>query len=239
VGVNERTDALPQGREKTAAVREMFDRIAPRYDLLNRILTFGLDMRWRRRVLRSVGIGPGDVVADVACGSGDFCVLGASAGASVVGIDPSTGMLDVARGRVPDANLVEAFAETLPLADTSVDAVTCGFALRNFTDLQAALAEMARVLRPGGTAALLDVSVPRSRFVAWGHHLWFDRAVPLIGGLLSDKKAYGYLPASAAYLPPAAEMDEMLARAGFVDVRRRAFGLGAVAAVLATRGLAE
>lgn len=228
---------LPTGAAKTAAVRGMFDRIAPRYDLLNAILTFGLDGHWRRRALRAGTVTPGALVVDVAAGTGDFCRLLAEAGCRPVAVDPSLGMLAVARTRLPDGTpLVAGCAEQLPLPRAGVDAVTCGFALRNFTDLPAALAEMARVLRPGGRLVLLDVAAPTGRLRSWGHRIWFHRMVPLIGGLLSNRAAYAYLPASAAYLPAPAELDALVAAAGFVDVRRRSLGLGAVAAITATRG---
>lgn len=210
-------DALPQGEEKVQAVRSMFDTIAPRYDLVNRIMTFRMDVGWRRRAIRSLQLGARSTVVDLACGTGDLCLDLVDAGHRPIGVDLSYGMLAAARTEAP---LLQGDGLHLPFPDGAVDGVTCGFALRNFVSLPPMLAELARVLRPGGRIALLDVAEPPNPIMRWGHSLYFGRAVPLIGGLLSDKAAYRYLPRSVAYLPEPAELQRMIADAGFADVER-------------------
>lgn len=218
---------LPQGEDKRAAVRAMFDRIAPRYDLLNRLLTGRLDQRWRRRALAAVAVGPGDRVLDLACGTGDLAVLARSRGARVVGADFAAQMLRRARQRGRGLRLVQADAEALPLASGTLDVVVCGFALRNFVGLAPVFAELARVLRPGGRFALLDVDRPDARLVRACHSAWFDRVVPWVGGLVSDRAAYRYLPESTTYLPDGPELAAQLARAGFARIGRERLLLGA------------
>jgi demethylmenaquinone methyltransferase/2-methoxy-6-polyprenyl-1,4-benzoquinol methylase len=148
--------SLPEGDAKVRAVEEMFDLIAPRYDLLNRVLTFGLDVRWRRVAVRSLGLAPGAVVVDLACGTGDLCREVAVQGHRPVGVDRSAGMLAAARTSAP---LVRGDALRLPLADARADAVVCGFSLRNFVALGPVFAECARVLRPGGQLCMSDITV--------------------------------------------------------------------------------
>ena len=227
-----RLDRLPVGRDKVEAVQSMFDSIAPRYDLVNRVMTFGMDTGWRRASIRALGLRPGDLVLDVACGTGDFCRELEGAGHRVAGVDFSMGMLRAAR---TDAPLFQADALRLPLRDVSVDAVTCGFALRNVTDVGDLFDELARVVRPGGRIALLEVSQPRSRVLRAGHHVYFHKVVPFIGGILSDRDAYGYLPRSTAYLPPTEDLLERLRAAGFPDAAARSMGLGAVQLLTGTR----
>jgi len=213
----------------------MFDRIAPRYDRMNRLLTGGLDQRWRREALALVGVGPGDRVVDVACGTGDLAELAGRRGARVLGLDFARGMLaGAARRRVP-ADLVLADGARLPLGDACADVVTCGFALRNFEALPPVLSEMARVLRPGGRLAVLEVDRPDAAWLRAAHGLYFDRVVPFVGGLLSDRRAYAYLPQSTVYLPPAAELTALFERAGFERVVRRRRGLGAAQILTASR----
>jgi demethylmenaquinone methyltransferase/2-methoxy-6-polyprenyl-1,4-benzoquinol methylase len=209
-------DTLPEGEEKRDAVRAMFDAIAPRYDLVNRIMTFRLDVRWRRRAVRELGLGPGSVVLDLASGTGDLCIDLARAGLRPISVDLSFGMLRADRSGAPR---VQGDVLRLPVATGAVDGVTCGFALRNLVDLPTFFTELGRVVRPGGRIALLDVGVPSSRLVRWGHGVYFGRVVPRIGGLLSDAAAYRYLPRSVAYLPSADEMLASLGRAGFPDAR--------------------
>jgi len=227
--------ALPSGAEKRALVRTMFDRIAPRYDRMNRLLTAGLDQRWRRLALATVAVGPGDRVLDLACGTGDLCALARARGARVLGVDFAREMLRGARRRGIEAALVQADGAALPFPDGSFHALTCGFALRNFAELPAIFAEAARVLAPGGRVALLEVDRPASPLVRAGHALYFERVVPLLGALLSDRAAYAWLPRSAAYLPPPAELRALLEKAGFEQVGRRALLLGAVQLLTAVR----
>lgn len=224
---------LPSGEEKVRAVRSMFDAIAPRYELVNRVMTFGMDAGWRRRSVRALGLAAGSTVVDVACGTGDLCRVLAGAGHRPVGADLSWGMLAAATTPSP---LVQADALRLPLPDAAVDGATCGFALRNFVALPPFLAELARVVRPGGRIALLEVAEPEQRMLRAGHRLYFGRVVPRIGGLLSDRDAYRYLPQSVAYLPPPAELVAMVVAAGFPDAERRLLSGGIVQLLLGTRG---
>jgi len=223
---------LPQGEEKARVVRSMFDRVAERYDLVNRVMTFGLDVGWRRRAVEDLRLPAGARVLDVACGTGDLCNELARAGHQPVGLDFAMGMLSHATTTAP---LVQGDALALPFADASIDGVTCGFALRNVTDLATLLAEMRRVLRPGGRVALLETAEPDSRLMRAGHRVYFGRIVPLVGGALSDRAAYAYLPRSMAYLPPPEELVAMLARGGFDPVRRDALGGGVAQLLTGTR----
>jgi demethylmenaquinone methyltransferase/2-methoxy-6-polyprenyl-1,4-benzoquinol methylase len=215
--------ALPRGEAKVAAVDAMFDTIAPRYDLCNRVISLGLDTGWRRRTVRALELAPGSVVLDLACGTGDLCRELQRSGLNAVGVDRSAGMLAAARTTSP---LVRGDALGMPLGDGAVDGIVCGFALRNFAQLPPVLAECARVLRPGGRLALLEVAEPARPLVRFGHSVWFGRVVPFIGGLLSDRAAYRYLPRSVAYLPGEAELAGMLSDAGFDGIRRRALSGG-------------
>jgi demethylmenaquinone methyltransferase/2-methoxy-6-polyprenyl-1,4-benzoquinol methylase len=221
-------DALPAAQRKRATVRTMFDRIAPRYDRLNRVLTAGMDQRWRRAALDAIGIAPGDRVVDLACGTGDLAELARARGARVLGIDFAREMLRGAARRGVAASFVQADAVTLPLATGAATALTCGFALRNFVALPPVLREMARVVAPGGRIALLEVDRPDGRMLRSGHSLYFDRVVPVLGGWLSDRDAYRYLPQSTAYLPSRAALSSELERAGFEAVARHTRLLGAV-----------
>jgi demethylmenaquinone methyltransferase / 2-methoxy-6-polyprenyl-1,4-benzoquinol methylase len=216
-------DHLPQGEEKAEAVRAMFDAIAPRYDLVNRIMTFRMDVGWRRRTVRTLGLPGGATVLDLACGTGDLCRELTTSSYRPIGMDLSYGMLAAARTEAP---LVHADALRLPVRDGSIDGVTCGFALRNFVDLEPFLAELARVLRPGGRIALLEVAEPPNAFLRWGHGIYFGKVVPVIGGLLSDGAAYRYLPKSVAYLPEPDELVAMIGRAGFADPTRDLLSTG-------------
>ena len=223
---------LPAPEVKAAAVEAMFDRIAPRYDVVNRIITFGLDVRWRRRAVAALALPHDSLVADLACGTGDFCNELLRSGQRAIGFDLSQRMLDMAHTAAP---LHRADILDLPLDTASVDGVTCGFALRNVTDIGRCLAEMARVIRPGGRVAILEVAVPSNSLLRAAHSLYFGHAVPLIGGLLSDRGAYRYLPSSTAYLPPPERLLEMLRAAGFEGIRRQRLGLGAAQLLLGTR----
>lgn len=223
---------LPEGDEKRAAVQSMFDAIAPRYDLVNRVMTFRMDVRWRRRTVADLGLAPGSLVADLACGTGDFCRELAHQGLRPIGIDLSFGMLAAGTTGAP---LVQGDNLQLPVPDGALDGVTCGFALRNLVDLGAFFDELGRVVRPGGRIALLEVAEPANPVLRWGHGIYFGTVVPRIGGLLSDPAAYRYLPKSVAYLPEPAVMLDRLAAAGFRDVRRTLLSTGIAQLVTATR----
>jgi demethylmenaquinone methyltransferase / 2-methoxy-6-polyprenyl-1,4-benzoquinol methylase len=223
---------LPQGEEKRAEVRRLFDTISPRYDLVNRVMTFGMDVGWRRTAVASLRLAGRSLVADLACGTGDLCRELERRGYRAIGFDFSHGMLVNARTASP---LVEADVTQLPLRDASIDGVTCGFALRNVVSLERLFAELARVVRPGGRFALLEASEPNNRVVRAGHGLYFKRVVPMIGAVLSDATAYSYLPRSMAYLPPPAEMISMLSSAGFPDTERRQLTGGITQLLTGTR----
>jgi len=225
-------DRLPEGDEKVTAVRSMFDAIAPRYDLVNRIMTFRMDVGWRQRTVSALGLTPGSVIADLACGTGDLCVELSSRGFTALGFDLSFGMLAAARTGAP---LVQGDALRLPVPDGSVDGVTCGFALRNFVDLAPFLAELGRVTRPGGRIALLEVAEPANPLLRTGHGVYFGHVVPRIGGLLSDAAAYRYLPKSVAYLPPTAELMGLVRDAGFPDADRATLSGGISQLLTGTR----
>lgn len=223
---------LPTGRDKERAVRAMFDRIAPRYDVLNRVMTLGLDTRWRRAAVLALELPPSSLVLDVACGTGDFCRELAAAGFTPVGLDVSWGMLVAGRRVAP---VLQADALRLPVRSGAADGTACGFALRNVVDIPALFEEFARVVRPGGRVSILEVAEPTSPLLRAGHGLYFRHIVPLIGGLLSDRPAYRYLPRSTAYLPPLEELLQLLAAAGFAAVRSQPLALGAVRITTGTR----
>jgi demethylmenaquinone methyltransferase/2-methoxy-6-polyprenyl-1,4-benzoquinol methylase len=225
-------DPLPKGDDKVRAVRAMFDAIAPRYDLVNRIMTFRMDVGWRRKAVRSLALPARSAVVDIACGTGDLCQELVRKGLAPVGIDLSFGMLAAARTTVP---LVHGDALRMPFADASFDGATCGFALRNFVALDPFLQSLASALRPGGRIALLEVAEPENRLLRWGHGLYFGKVVPRIGALLSDGAAYRYLPRSVAYLPATDELLDLVGAAGFTDVSRTALSGGIAQLITATR----
>ena len=223
---------LPTGDDKRAAVRSMFDAIAPRYDLVNRIMTFRLDVAWRRRAVRSLALPNGSRVLDLAAGTGDMCTELARLGLGAYGFDLSYGMLAADRSGAPR---VQADILRLPVPDESADGCTSGFALRNLTDLGAFFVELARVLRPGGRIALLDAGTPSNPVLRWGHRVYFGQVVPRIGAALSNGDAYRYLPRSLAYLPPPSEMVSLLRRSGFPDAERRELSGGISQLFLGTK----
>ena len=223
---------LPHGDEKTQHVRSMFDAIAPRYELVNTLMTFGLDKRWRQRAVSDLRLASDSVVLDVAAGTGDFSRELSRQRLRPVACDLSYNMLHTAQGV---RERVQADVAVLPFRWASVDGITCGYALRNFTDLEKSFTEMARVMRPGGRLSLLEVAEPTSGLWRSGFRFWFHKIVPLIGSLVSDRDAYRYLPASTAYLPPATDIVAMLNRAGFSAVNHRRIMGGLSQQFVATR----
>jgi demethylmenaquinone methyltransferase/2-methoxy-6-polyprenyl-1,4-benzoquinol methylase len=210
----------------------MFDTIAPRYDLVNRIMTFGLDRRWRAAAVQALGLPSRARVLDLACGTGDLCRDLSRHGYQPLGVDLSFGMLAHSTTTAP---LVECDALALPLAAATLDGAVSGFALRNFIALEPVFAELSRVVRPGGRVSLLDVSSPTNPVLRVGHAVYFGHVVPRIGAVLSDRDAYRYLPRSVAYLPSPARMEQELRAAGFEAVRRRQLSGGVTQLFTATR----
>ena len=210
----------------------MFDTIAPRYDLVNRLMTFRMDVGWRRRTLAEMNLPECSTVLDLAAGTGDFCIELERAGHRAVGIDLSLGMLQNARTKSP---LSQGDLLALPVASGSVDGAVCGYALRNLVDLQPFFAELQRVIRVGGSLGLLYIQPPENRILRAGFSLYFDRIVPRIGGLLSDKSAYSYLPKSVSYLPPKDVILQQLQEAGLSEVHHRQLSGGLSQLITARR----
>lgn len=226
------TPDLPQGDAKAKVVQNMFDAIAPRYDLVNRIMTFRLDTRWRKIAVRKLALSRGARVLDLASGTGDLCINLRKAGLRPLSFDMSFGMLAADHSNAPR---VQADILRLPIATQSVDGVTCGFALRNLVDLNVFFHEIARVTKSGGRIALLDVSTPTNPLIRWGNSLYFGKVVPRIGGLLSNRAAYNYLPKSVAYLPAPEKLVDMLQQAGFEHVRHEQLSGGLTQLMHATK----
>ncbi len=224
---------LPTGDDKTRQVRAMFDAIAGRYEMVNKMMTFGLDARWRRRAVTDLRLPPQSLVLDVAAGTGDFTRELQRQSQRAVATDLSYGMLAAGREMT---RRVQADASAMPFRTASFDGVTCGYALRNFTDLAGTFVEMARVVRPGGRLSILEVAEPQGGLLRAGFRLWFRRVVPFIGSLVSDRAAYHYLPRSTAYLPPTPEIVALLNAAGFSAVNHRRVMGGLSQQFIATRG---
>jgi demethylmenaquinone methyltransferase/2-methoxy-6-polyprenyl-1,4-benzoquinol methylase len=218
---------VESGRLAPDAVRTMFDRIAPVYDAMNRVMTAGLDRRWRRITAEAV-VREGDAVLDAACGTGDLALADAKAGGRVTGLDFSARMLERARRKDPGLEWVQGDALALPFEDGSFDAATVGFGVRNLDDLEAGLRELRRVLRPGGRLGVLEITRPRGPLRVF-YSLWFDRIVPLLGKVLPGGAAYTYLPASVRRFPAPDDLAALLGRTGFAEVEYRTFAGGIVA----------
>ena len=209
------------------AVRRMFDRIAPVYDVMNRVMTAGLDRRWRRLTAQAA-VRPGDRVLDACCGTGDLAVAAQAAGGRVTGLDFSERMLERARRKSSSIEWMRGDLLELPFEDASFDAATVGFGVRNVADLERGLGELARVLRPGGRLGILEITQPRGLLRPF-YTLWFDGLVPLAGKLIPGGAAYSYLPASVRRFPGPDELAGLLARTGFEEVRYRLLAGGIVA----------
>jgi demethylmenaquinone methyltransferase/2-methoxy-6-polyprenyl-1,4-benzoquinol methylase len=218
---------VESGRLPAEGVQRMFDRIAPVYDVMNRVMTAGLDRRWRRITLDATVHG-GDHVLDACCGTGDLAIGARKRGADVTGLDFSGAMLERARKKDAAVEWVQGDALALPFADASFDAVTVGFGVRNVDDLEAGLRELRRVLRHGGRVGILEITTPRG-FLAPFYRVWFDRIVPLLGKVLPGGDAYSYLPASVRRFPGPDELQALLERCGFGGVEYRLFAGGIVA----------
>jgi demethylmenaquinone methyltransferase / 2-methoxy-6-polyprenyl-1,4-benzoquinol methylase len=202
-------------------VEMMFDRIAGVYDRMNGLMTAGLHHRWRRRAADLAAVGPGDRALDVATGTGDLAIeLARRVGGQgqVVGLDFSEAMLERARVKAPGIRFERGDALALPYPDASFDAATVGFGARNFAELDQGLAEMARVVRPGGRVVVLEITTPTRSPLAGFCRAWFDRIVPLLGELAGNSQAYSYLPQSVRRFPAPPELARALAAAGLGSV---------------------
>jgi demethylmenaquinone methyltransferase/2-methoxy-6-polyprenyl-1,4-benzoquinol methylase len=210
-------DTLPEQQ-----VAAMFDRVSRFYDLINSIMSAGLHHAWRVRAVDIAKVGPGDRVLDVAAGTGDLTIeLSKRVGpdGEVVGVDISEGMLALAREKAPEIRFEHGSALDLPYANGEFAAATTGFAARNFSDLRRGLAEMRRVVRPGGRVVVLDFTTPTRAPLSWFFKLWFDRIVPFLGRFSDDPDAYNYLPNSVKRFPPPDRLAAELADVGLTDIR--------------------
>ena len=208
-------------------VRTMFDRIAPVYDVMNRVMTAGLDLRWRRLTAEAV-VRQGDRVLDACCGTGDLAVADVRVGGDVTGLDFSPRMLERARRKSDAVKWIEGDMLALPFEDGSFEAATVGFGVRNVVDLEHGLAELARILVPGGRLGILEITTPTGLLAPF-YRLWFDRIVPLLGKVLKGGEAYSYLPASVRRFPDKEALAGLLRGAGFDGVEHRTFAGGIVA----------
>jgi demethylmenaquinone methyltransferase/2-methoxy-6-polyprenyl-1,4-benzoquinol methylase len=197
----------------------MFDRIAGVYDVMNSVMTAGLHHRWRERAADLARVGPGTRALDVATGTGDLAIALARRGGEVIGSDFSEGMLERARAKSADVRWEQANALALPYDDNAFDAATVGFGARNFSDLAAGLAEMVRVVRPGGRVVVLEITTPTKPPLSTFFSLWFDRIVPLLGRLTGENQAYSYLPSSVKRFPGPRELGALMHDLGLRDVR--------------------
>jgi demethylmenaquinone methyltransferase/2-methoxy-6-polyprenyl-1,4-benzoquinol methylase len=222
----------------------MFDRIAGVYDLMNTVMTAGMHHRWRERAADRVELVPGDTALDLCCGTGDLALaLARRVGpeGSVVGCDFSERMLDLARRKAAERGASQvrfewADALELPYPDRSFDAVAVGFGARNLVDLERGLADMTRVLKPGGRAVILEITQPRRRPLSTFYSLWFDRLVPLLGRAAGDRDAYSYLPESVKGFPPPERLAAMMAGARLERIRYLLLAGGIIAIHSGRRG---
>jgi demethylmenaquinone methyltransferase/2-methoxy-6-polyprenyl-1,4-benzoquinol methylase len=214
--------AQSPGTLEPGQVRAMFDRIAGFYDVMNSVMTAGLHHRWRARAVDLAGVGPGSRVLDVATGTGDLAIELArrvGPGGTTVACDFSEAMLSRAREKAPEIGFEWGDAMSLRYPDADFDAATVGFGARNFDDLERGLAEMARVVRPGGRVVILEITTPTEPPLSTFFHLWFDRLVPALGRVAGDPEAYDYLPSSVRRFPPAGELAAAMHRVGLRRIR--------------------
>jgi len=221
---------------KKEKVQQMFDNIAPTYDKLNHIMSLNVDKLWRRHALKEIVDGTPQRILDVACGTGDSTISiarAAAEGTKVTGADISEGMMALVTEKAEKAGVLDridlqvADGEALPYEEGTFDRVTCAFGIRNFEHKEKGLQEFRRVLRPGGRAVILELSVPQNKAVRWVYDLYFTHLLPRIGGAVSgDRAAYRYLPASVHNFPSPKDFCWMMEEAGFREVRFRTFTFG-------------
>lgn len=231
---------LPQGNaaENRQVVRGMFNRIAPTYDLLNRLLSLGIDRRWRRKTIALMDIGERSVVLDLACGTGDLSAEAARQSAMVVfGVDPSKEMLLRARSKlryaVTRSYFVESYGEELPLATGICSHAMIAFGIRNVQERTKAFAEVFRILKPGGVFAVLEFTPMDRRLISFLFNLYFQRILPVIGGIISrDRQAYEYLPQSVAKFVTSADLSREAESVGFEHIHTEIFAFGIATCVL-------
>ncbi len=237
-------DTMQQLTEKGRGIRDMFDRIAPRYDLLNRVLSLGIDRRWRRFAVRQLQIPKDGMVLDIATGTGDVALEVArqtDASVKIVGSDFTQGMLVLGQQKIagsPYAGrilLANAPCEALPHPEQIFDGVTIAFGIRNVVDRQQGLREMARVLKPGGRAVILEFAAPLNGFFRKIYYFYFLRVLPWLGGLISQRSAYQYLPDSVLEFPDRETFSQMMEEAGFADVKVHNLTGGIAAVHVGTR----
>lgn len=222
---------------KGKQIQEMFKKIAPRYDFLNRLLSFGIDTYWRRFAVGLVNHEPGGRILDAATGTGDMALRIAAStpdSVAIVGMDFCQEMVEIARAKTEKSKYQERIAltvapcEVIPFRDCSFDSVTIAFGIRNLDNRNAGLKEMARVLKPGGKIVILEFSAPGNRLLGWIYSCYFRRILPFIGGIVSNFGAYKYLPESVYEFPPREEFKNFISSSGFVDVTHQDLTSGIV-----------
>ena len=223
---------------KKEQIAQMFDTISENYDRLNRVISFGIDVKWRKKVLRIVTQSNPKTILDIATGTGDLAILMAQTKApKIIGLDISAGMLEVGRKKIQDKNLsntiemVLADSEEMPFEDSYFDAITVAFGVRNFENLEKGLAEILRVLKPNGVFVILETSVPNKTPYKQGYTFYSKNILPIIGKLFSkDNVAYGYLSESAAAFPYGEALNNILRKIGFIEVKAmpQTFGVATI-----------
>ena len=228
---------------KKEQVKQMFDTISGDYDGLNRVISFGIDLKWRKRVVALVGKASPESILDIATGTGDLAIALTKTGAKkIVGLDISPGMLDVGRKKVAQKKLKDTIemvvgdSEKLDFTDNSFDAITVAFGVRNFENLQKGLAEILRVLKPGGRFVVLETSVPTKTPFKQGYKIYTKYILPTIGKIFSkDRSAYAYLSESASVFPHGEEFNNILAKIGFIGVENMPQTFGVASIYVATK----
>lgn len=242
----EKINPYNEKESKTEQVEEMFDSIAPAYDFMNTAMTFGLHRYWRNCAIKMLKSLPHDAILDVATGTGDvaFCLYDKFRSKSIVGIDLSNGMLNIARKKLAsmshEAQKAICFKQEncldLSFSDKQFDLITVAYGVRNFERLAQGYAEMYRVLKPGGTLCVIELSVPKNPLIKWAYNLYSRHLIPAIGRMVSgDSRAYSYLPESIAACPQREDMTALMSQAGFTDCRYRSLTFGTLTIYLATR----